>query len=352
MNETKESLVSNPDRSMMAQEARSASAVVAHQLTQGESTFEEIGARLRAAPPPCVLTVARGSSDHAAGYFAYLTAIELGHPVASVPPSVVTLFNARLKVNGGLALAVSQSGESPDVVNTLAACRAGGASTVAMVNRVESPLARTAGWTVPLHAGPELSIAATKSFIASLTAMARLVAHWHEDEVLKAALVALPTALEAACKSDVSPLVSALTRAERLLVLGRGPGFPIALEAALKFKETCGIQAEAFTEAEVRHGPMALIEAGFPLLVFAPRGPAQAGLVNLANEFRQQGAQVILVGPPSLPSADLVVPEAPHELLDPLCQIQVFYLAASALAWARGLDPDTPLRLKKVTKTL
>jgi glutamine---fructose-6-phosphate transaminase (isomerizing) len=97
---------------------------------------------------------------------------------------------------------------------------------------------------------------------------------------------------------------------------------------------------------------MALIEAGFPLLVFAPRGPAQAGLVNLAHEFRQQGAHVILVGPPSLPSTDLVVPEAPHELLDPLCQIQAFYLAASALAWARGLDPDTPLRLKKVTKTL
>lgn len=342
----------DPDRSMMAQEARSTSQVVARQMAEEEAVFRELGARLRAAPPPCVVTVARGSSDHAAAYFAYLVAIQLGHPVASVPPSAVTLYNAPLKVDGGLALAVSQSGQSPDVVNSLAACRAARAVTVAMVNTVDSPLARAAEWMLPLHAGPERSVAATKSFVASLSAMARMTAHWSGDASLREGLVALPGALSAACSSDVRPLVSALKQADRLLVLGRGPGFPIALEAALKFKETCGIQAEAFTEAEVRHGPMALIEEGFPLLVFAPRGPAQAGLVGLAQEFRQQGAHVILVGPPGLQSVDLTVPEAPHELLDPLCQIQAFYLAAAALAEARGLDPDAPRRLKKVTKTL
>jgi glucosamine--fructose-6-phosphate aminotransferase (isomerizing) len=337
---------------MMAQEARSTSEVVARQLAQGESTYQELGASLRAAPPSCVVTLARGSSDHAAAYFAYLVATQLGHPVASVPPSVVTLYHAPLKVAGGLALAVSQSGQSPDVVQSLAACRGAGALTVAMVNAPESPLASAAQWELPLHAGPERSVAATKSFVASLTAMARLTAHWREDRALMEALHALPSALDAACDSDVGPLVSALKGAQRLLVLGRGPGFPIALEASLKFKETCGIQAEAFTEAEVRHGPMALIEEEFPLVVFAPRGRAQAGLVNLAHEFRQQGAQVILLGPPSLPAADLVIPEAAHELLDPLCQIQAFYLAAAALAEARGLDPDAPRHLQKVTKTL
>lgn len=347
----KESPLSLEKQSRMAEEARAAAAAVAEQLSQDAPAYEAIGALLRAAPPSTVVTVARGSSDHAASYLAYLITTQLGHPVASLPPSAVTLYNAPLKMAGGLAVAVSQSGQSPDVVNTLAACGAAGAVTVAMVNTVESPLASAARWTLPLHASPERSVAATKSFIASLSAMARMVAHWRPDAALKEALSALPDALSAACESEVTPLVKALTPAPHLLVLGRGPGFSIALEAALKLKETCGIQAEAFTEAEVRHGPMALIEAKFPLLVFAPRGPAQAGLASLAHEFRGQGAHVILVGPPSLEGADLVVPEAPHELLDPLCQIQAFYLAAATIAEARGLDPDAPRRLSKVTKT-
>jgi glucosamine--fructose-6-phosphate aminotransferase (isomerizing) len=339
-------------RSMMADEARAASEAVARQLDQDEPSYRKLGARLRSAPPPCVVTVARGSSDHAASYFAYLVMSQIGHPVASLPPSVVTLYSAPLKMAGGLALGVSQSGESPDVVNTIAACRAERAVTVAMVNTPDSPLANAAEWTLPLHAGPERSVAATKSFVASLSAMARMVAHWRRNEGLLEALRALPAALDAACESQVHPLVDALTSAPRLLVLGRGPGFSIALEAALKFKETCAIHAEAFTEAEVRHGPMALIEAEFPLLVFAPRGPAQAGLASLAHEFRARGARVILVGPPGLPGVNLVVSEAPHELLDPLCQIQAFYLAAATLAKERGLDPDAPRSLQKVTKTL
>jgi glucosamine--fructose-6-phosphate aminotransferase (isomerizing) len=336
----------------MAQEARSASEAVAGQLARDELLYAELGGRLRAAPPACVVTVARGSSDHAAAYLAYLVTSQLGHPVASLPPSVVTLYNAPLKMAGGLAVAVSQSGQSPDVVTTLAACGAAGALTVALVNTVESPLSGVAHTTLPLGAGLERSVAATKSFITSLSAMARLVARWRADAALLDALGALPGALEAACDSDVGPLVEALAGARGLLVLGRGPGFAVALEAALKLKEVCSIQAEAFTEAEVRHGPMALIDEALPLLVFAPRGPAQARLVSLAEELRPLGGRVLLVGPPSLCGADLVVPEAPHELLDPLCQIQAFYLAAAALAEARGLDPDAPRALAKVTRTL
>lgn len=336
----------------MAEEARSAAEIVARQLTHDGPAYCELGARLRAAPPPSVVTIARGSSDHAASYLAYLVMTQLGHPVASLPPSVVTLFRAPLRLAGSLAVAVSQSGQSPDVVTTLEACGAAGARTAALVNQPGSPLSRVAASTLPLRAGPERSVAATKSFIASLSAMARVVACWKQDVALLDALKALPDTLAAACESDVSPLVSALTGVERLLVLGRGPGFSVALEAALKLKETCGMHAEAFTVAEVQHGPMALIDERFPLLVFAPRGPAQAGLVRVAEEFRGQGATVILVGPAGLPGVDLAVPESSHELLDPLCQAQAFYLAAAALAEARGLDPDAPRRLKKVTKTL
>ncbi|XXY24660.1 SIS domain-containing protein [Sorangium sp. So ce233] len=338
--------------SIMAEEARSAAEVVAQQLTEDEPAYRELGARLRAAPPPSVVTIARGSSDHAAGYLAYLAMTQLGCPVASLPPSVVTLYRAPLRLPGALAVAVSQSGQSPDVVNTLEACGAAGAVTAALVNQLGSPLTQVAASTLPLRAGPERSVAATKSLIASLSAMARLVACWKEDAALLDALRALPDALSAASEGDVGPLVGALAGEERLLVLGRGPGFSIALEAALKFKETCGVHAEAFTVAEVQHGPMALIDERFPLLIFAPRGPAQAGLVRVAEDFREQGAKVILVGPAGLPGVDLAVPESPHELLDPLCQVQAFYLAAAALAEARGLDPDAPRRLKKVTKTL
>ncbi|XXR69129.1 SIS domain-containing protein [Sorangium sp. So ce388] len=344
--------MSDRSRSLMAEEARSAAAVVAQQLTQDEPAYRALGARLRAAPPPSVVTIARGSSDHAAGYLAYLVMTQLGCPVASLPPSVVTLYRAPLRLPGGLAVAVSQSGQSPDVVTTLEACGAAGAVTAALVNQPGSPLAQVAASTLPLRAGPERSVAATKSFIASLSAMARVVGSWREDAALLDALTALPDALAAASEGDVSPLVGALAAEERLLVLGRGPGFSIALEAALKFKETCGIHAEAFTVAEVQHGPMALIDERFPLLIFAPRGPAQAGLLRVAEEFRSQGAKVILVGAAGLPGVDLAVPESPHELLDPLCQVQAFYLAAAALAEARGLDPDAPRRLKKVTKTL
>ncbi|WP_438002416.1 SIS domain-containing protein [Sorangium sp. So ce185] len=336
----------------MAEEARSAPEIVAQQLAQDEDAYRELGARLRAAPPPSVVTIARGSSDHAASYLAYLVTTQLGCPVASLPPSVVTLYRAPLRLPGGLAVAVSQSGQSPDVVGALSACGAAGAMTAALVNQLGSPLDQAAATTIPLRAGPERSVAATKSFIASLSAMARVVGVWGEDAALLDALQALPETLAAASESDVGPLVDALSGEERLLVLGRGPGFSIALEAALKFKETCGVHAEAFTVAEVQHGPMALIDERFPLLVFAPRGPAQAGLVRVAEEFRGQGAKVILVGPAGLPGVDLAVPASPHELLDPLCQILAFYLAAAALAEARGLDPDAPRRLKKVTKTL
>jgi glucosamine--fructose-6-phosphate aminotransferase (isomerizing) len=157
--------------------------------------------------------------------------------------------------------------------------------------------------------------------------------------------------MERACAADWSPALEVLRDADRLFVIGRGLGLPVAMEAALKFKETCGIQAEAFSGAEVQHGPMRLIEEGYPLLVFAPRGPAQAGLLELAQAMRARGARVLLAAPPGTPEANLPLVESEVAELDPVCAIQSFYPMVEALARARGNDPDHPPHLKKVTRT-
>jgi glucosamine--fructose-6-phosphate aminotransferase (isomerizing) len=335
----------------MLLEAREAPAAVANQLAHNDQQYHDFGALLRSEPPGSVLTVARGSSDHAAHFMAYLIMARLGRLVTSLPMSLITLYQSQIVCEGLVSMAFSQSGQSPDLVAPTRFFTEGGARTAAFVNDPESPLARAAQWVFPLHAGAETSVAATKSYIAQLVAGARLVAAWQDDLVLQAALSVLPGALSRAVNVDWSNAVEALRDADRLFVIGRGTGLPIAMEAALKFKETCGIQAEAFSGAEVKHGPMALIEEGYPLLVFAPRGPAQAGLISLAEEMRQRGAKVLLVAPADVADADLPMVETNSIELDPISVIQSFYPMVEALARARGLNPDEPRHLAKVTRT-
>jgi len=337
--------------SLMLKEARSAADYVAVQLTRDQDRYAALGARLRAAPPANIVTVARGSSDHAAAYCAYLIMARLGRIVASLPMSLVTLNHAPLQVRDALAIAISQSGQSPDVVEPIRYFHTQGAATVALVNHADSPLASAAQWSLPLHAGVESSVAATKSFIASLVASALLVAHWQDDAALLNALAQLPDALRAACACDWSEAVQALTPADRLMIVGRGIGFPLALEAALKCKETCAIQAEAFSGAEIKHGPMALIEEGYPLLMFAIRGPSQTGMLALAAEMRVRGAKVLLAAPEDVVERDLTLPVAATPDLDPIVAIQAFYVMAAQLSAARGMDADRPRHLNKVTKT-
>ncbi|MGB8423277.1 SIS domain-containing protein, partial [Paraburkholderia sp.] len=279
--------------SNMLKEALASAETVAAQLRE-PSRVEALAAKLAQQPRHVALTVARGSSDHAASYFASLTMSRLGVPVASLPMSVATLQQAPLQVRDQLALAFSQSGKSPDLVGTMDALRKAGALTVAAVNAPNSPLADACEFHLPLMAGPELSVAATKSYIAMLSISAQLVAHWQKDEALLDALNTLPDALQTAGKLDWSKAVDELQGVERMIVIGRGLGLAIAQEAALKLKETSGIQAEAFSSAEVRHGPMELIDRDYPLLVFAPRGPEQAGLLQLARDMQARGARVLL----------------------------------------------------------
>jgi glutamine---fructose-6-phosphate transaminase (isomerizing) len=337
--------------SRMLAEAREAPQAVARQLREDVARWHGFGELLREQPPSALLTIARGSSDHAAHYAAYLVMARLGRLVTSMPMSLVTLYQSRIQCEGLASFAFSQSGQSPDLVGPTRYFREGGAITCAFVNDAGSPLAQAAQWVFPLHAGQEASVAATKSFIAQLVAGARLVAAWQDDALLQQALERLPACLEQAVALDWSPAVDALRATDRLFVVGRGLGLPVALEAALKFKETCGIQAEAFSGAEIQHGPMALIEEGYPLLVFAPRGPAQAGLLELARAMRDRGARVLLAAPAGTPAADLPLVEGPHAELDPVCAIQSFYPMVEALARARGNDPDRPRHLQKVTRT-
>ncbi|MDL2355976.1 MAG: SIS domain-containing protein [Pseudomonadota bacterium] len=335
----------------MLEEALSAADCVALQLSKDVERYAELGRKLRSTNFNSALTVARGSSDHAANYCAYLIMARMGRIVASLPMSLVTLHKSPLVTRDTLTIAISQSGQSPDVVEPIRYFRDGGATTVALVNDIDSPLAQAAEWAMPLHAGREQSVAATKSFIASLVAGARLVAQWQNDPELTDGLAALPEALAIAARTDWSAALGVLAPARNIMVVGRGISFPIALEAALKFKETSALQAEAFSGAEIKHGPMALIEDGYPLLIFATRGPTQAGLVQLAAEMRGRGARVLLAAPADVAERDLTLPVAATPDLDPIVAAQAFYVMAAHLAKARGMDPDRPRHLSKVTRT-
>ncbi len=338
----------------MKAEALQAPEVVARLLGADQAVHAAITAAWHEQPPHNVVTLARGSSDHAAGYLAYLTMVWLHRPVTSLPMSVMTVHGSTLHAQGLWSVAVSQSGRSPDLVEPTCSLRQRGARTLAIVNDTESPLARAAEWVLPLHAGPELSIAATKSFIAQLVVGARLVSGFSGDAVLAHALQSLPEVLSRAATLDWSPAMEILQRAHNLFVVGRGHGLPVAMEAALKLKETCGLHAEALSAAELQHGPKALLDSDFVVLVLAPRGAAQAGLLQAAQGFRDHGAQVLVASPepctaPGITSLPLVC--SAHADLDPISTVQTFYAFVEALARARGLDPDAPRHLSKVTLT-
>nr|WP_208417663.1 SIS domain-containing protein [Sphingopyxis panaciterrae] len=344
------------ERTLMFQEAASAGDAVERQFACGGAVMAEILSSLAADPPSMVVTCARGSSDHAATFAKYAFERQLGWVTASAAPSVSSIYQAPLKLGGSLFLAISQSGKSPDLIEAVQRASQQGARTLALVNASATPLSKAADWTLPLCAGPENSVAATKSYIASLAAIARIVAALEaNDGAIGPALARLPEWLRAAWRLDWSPLTTALRDSRGLFVLGRGPGLAIAQEAALKFKETCGIHAEAFSTAEVRHGPMALAATGLPMLIFRQDDESAAGVDDLIGELRAIGARLIVAGPVAEPVAEdavgLPILDAPASL-QPILQIQSFYGAINALAILRGHDPDRPPLLRKVTETV
>ena len=336
--------------SLALREVHAAPEAVRNMLAINAEALPALAQRLRALRPRTVVTIARGSSDHAALFFKYLCEISLGIPVASLGPSLATLYHAPLRMEGLASLAISQSGASPDLIALQAAVRAAGGMTIAAVNAQGSPLSAASEVSLELGAGPELSVAATKSFIASVALGAALVAHWAEDAELLAALESLPERIAAAIACDWNAAVESLADVSSLYVVGRGPGLAMAGEAALKLKEMSGLHAEAYSAAELMHGPVALVGPDFPVLVLAgglnDRTPAA-----LAARLAADGVPVFLAGGEAEGAVSLPVAASDHPFTDHIVRIASFYVFAAALARRRGFDPDKPPKLKKVTRT-
>lgn len=341
--------------SKMYLEAHQAPTVVEQLLKENKKEAQELAGFLRRNRPPFALTVARGSSDHAALYGKYLIESLLGLVCSSAVPSVTTVYGANLGLSKALVIAVSQSGESPDLIEVTRQARRSGALTVAFVNKEKSPLAESAEVVFPLWAQTEEAVAATKSYLATLAALVQLVAYWREDKGLIDSLETLPEAMHKAANADWSRGLDALAEAENGLVIGRGYSFAVANEVALKLKETSAFHAEAMSGAELLHGPVALVENDFPLLVLAPKDKPLPGVLGLLENLRSKKGHLLVASSEAsaleLAHTPLPLPVKLHPVLDSILLAQAFYPFAAQLSVARGFNPDAPRNLSKVTRT-
>ena len=338
--------------SQMLAEAKDSIERIRTQLSLDEKTYSDLGSELRKKDPSFVCTIARGSSDHAATYASYLFPLCTGKVVASLPPSLTTVLKAPLQLKNQFALAISQSGGSPDLLASLSAAKERGAITAAIVNKTESPLAKAAHWLLPQNAGEEKSIAATKTVLCTLSSIARLAAHWSNDKKLLDALQTLPDLLEEAYQSGVMAKESVFQNVSHVYVLSRGLGLATAMETALKLKEVGGLQAEAFSTAEVRHGPKEIVNEKFLIVALALRGSGEEDVHLAAEELRGQGAKVFLIGD-SKTKVDLGLPQIPDFRLAPIVALQAIYPWLTKASKFLGRDPDQPRVLKeKVVQTL
>lgn len=336
----------------MAREVAEIPEAAARFLDRSRIAVVAAAAALRRQNPGLVATVARGSSDHAATYLKYAIELEAGIPVASVGPSIASIYRRPLRLDGAACIGISQSGRSPDIVEMMRSAGEGGALSIAITNHAESPMAQASAHCLPLQAGEERSVAATKTFVTSVLAGLSLLAEWREDEGLRAAVAGLPAALEQAVRLDWESLSARLSRAPSAFVLGRGPGFAVANEAALKFKETCGIHAESYSAAEVLHGPAAIVQAHFPVLALGVEDAALPQLCATAERLAAQGADVFVTGADVTGATRLPSVPGLHPIVAPLVMIASFYAFVEGLARRRGFDPDTPPHLRKVTETV
>lgn len=313
--------------------------------------LKEAGATLRRKNPAYVATIARGSSDHAAHFIKYAIELTAGKPVASLGPSLASIYGARLDLSGAATIAISQSGKSPDIVAMAKAATESGAVSIALTNTIGSPLAEASTHALDIEAGPELAVAATKSFVNSVLAGLLLLAEWTENVELKAALSALPGHFAKAVELDWQILGDNIGEAGSLYMLGRGPSLAIASEAALKFKETSGMHAEAYSAAEVLHGPVALVKPDFPVVTFAARDAAEASIAEIADGLAAKRAAVYATSERVTKAGKLPFIATGHPLTDALALIIPFYGFVEAWSRSRGFDPDKPEALKKVTET-
>jgi glucosamine--fructose-6-phosphate aminotransferase (isomerizing) len=336
-------------------------AALARLLRQGRAAIEEAAAAVRSFQPRFVVTAARGSSDNAARYAKYLFGVRNRLVVSLGAPSLVTLYGSAPSLAGALVVGISQSGESPDIVALVEEGRRQGALTLALCNQPDSPLGRVAAQVIDLHAGVEESVAASKSYTAELLALAMLSAAIDGDAASRAALDAIPDAVDWTL-AGVAPLINDAVLApfaasDRMIVLGRGFNFATAFELALKIKETSGATVEPYATPDLFHGPLAMIDPGFPALVVAHRGAAFDDTTRALRAIAACGAEILVISDdPALHTEQgcraqfLTAPGVP-EWLSPITAIIPGQLVALALAIMRGLDPDRPRGLAKITRT-
>lgn len=338
-------------QSHMAREVAEIPQVAARFLDQSRDAIADAARALRKTDPHVIATVARGSSHHATSYLKYAIELLAGVPVASVGPSIASIYKRPLRLAGGACIGISQSGQSPDIVEMMRATAESGALAIAITNHADSPMARVSAHCLALQAGEEKSVAATKTFVTSVLAGVALLAEWREDAPLRDAVAALPDALAQAVTLDWSALAARLAHADHAFVLGRGPGVAIANEAALKMKETSGIHAEAYSAAEVLHGPAAIVQSNFPVLALGVDDAALPQMAATAERLAKQGADVFITGADVAGTTHLPSMTGLHPLVSPLILIASYYACVEGLARRRGFDPDTPPHLRKVTET-
>lgn len=345
-----------PSVSMMVSEAAESPERCEAQIAANADLLRDLGQRLRALDPPFVATLARGSSDQAASFAKAMLETHGGPPTLSHAPSIGSIYGSTSgKFRDVPLLVISQSGRSPDLIAAAEDAARQGAIVIAVVNDTQSPLAALAEYVVPVHAGVERSVAATKSFVCTLTAIAALVAEWTRDAALRDELQGIGDILRTATGANWAAAAPLFRDTQDMLVLGRGLTLPIAGEAALKFKEAAGLHAEAFSAAEVAHGPMTLVGENDTVLAIGPVDQARARLSERLRDFKDRGATVIASGhPEDIADADHRLPTALgcHPALSAIAAILSFYPLANQVALMRQRDPDRPPHLRKVTRTI
>jgi len=342
----------------MLREIREAPRVATRLLERGGANVRAIGTRLRRRNPVAVVIAARGSSDNAALYAKYLFETRLGAPVVLAAPSVLTLLEGRLRVRGTIVIGISQSGRSTDVVAFLAAARARGALTVAVTNSARSPLALTAHETILTHAGDERSVAATKTYLNQVIALAMLGSAWAGDRDLDREISAVPADQQRilAHEAQIARIAERYRYMDACIVAARGYDFATARELALKLMEACYVVALPLSSADLLHGPIALIEHDFPVFLIAPRGRTFPHLVDVAARLRARGAETaILSSERSILRLARIAIDVPAQAADAVAP-PVYGVAAQLLAYylarTKGINPDRPRGLRKVTRTL
>ena len=323
-------------------------------LSDARPVIEEVAAAIRSRAPRFVVLTARGTSDHAALYAKYLVETRLNLPAGLASPSTTTLYDANPRMTDVLFIAISQSGESPDIVRSTERARRNGAITVAITNTQASPLQDSAEFHLDLVAGTELAVAATKSYAAELLTTLLLVENLAGRKLEEGERLPDQAAALVAITPDIRTVAERYRFADHLLLTSRGYNYPTALEAALKVTETSGISAHAFSGADLLHGPMAMIGRGFPTIAIMPSGAGAEAMAPVLNGLVEKGADVLIVGDPSYATPHgtaIRLPWCP-EFVSPILAIIPMQIFALIIARERELDPDNPKGLTKVTRTV